>query len=113
MANANDFSWRKRVAAYEGALQMMADKPWFGFGWNQPERVYDPFYRPAKVDEGMAIQLNDYFILGTTLGLPALLCFACTSVWVDGSPEVQSASMRNAEWQSAGMSRRDIRSRLG
>lgn len=55
---------------------MLADKPWFGFGWNQPERVYGRYYRAAKVDEGMAIQLNDYFTLGTTLGLPALLCFA-------------------------------------
>jgi O-antigen ligase len=76
VANANDFSWRNRVAAWEGALQMMAEKPWFGFGWNQPERVYDRYYRAAKVDEGMAIQMNDYFTLGTTLGLPALVCFA-------------------------------------
>jgi len=75
VVNANDFSWRKRVAAYEGALQMLADKPWFGFGWNQPERVYDALYRPAKVDEGMAIQLNDYLTLGMTLGVPALVCF--------------------------------------
>jgi O-antigen ligase len=76
VANANDFSWRKRVAAYEGALQMLADKPWFGFGWNQPEQVYDRYYRAAKVDEGMAIQLNDYLTLGMTLGVPALVCFA-------------------------------------
>jgi O-antigen ligase len=74
-ANVNDFSWRKRLAAYEGALQMVADKPCFGFGWNQPEQVYDRYYRAAKVDESMAIQLNDYLILGTTLGVPALLCF--------------------------------------
>ena len=76
IANANDFSWRNRVAAYEGALAMLADKPWLGFGWNQPERVYTSLYCPAKVDESMAIQLNDYFILGTTLGVPALVCFA-------------------------------------
>jgi len=75
VANANDFSWRKRVAAYEGALQMISDKPWFGFGWNQPERVYDRFYRAPKVDEGMAMQMNDYLMLGTTLGIPALGCF--------------------------------------
>ena len=75
VANANDFSWRNRVAAWEGALQMMAEKPWFGFGWNQPERVCAAFYCPPKVDEGMAIQLNDYLTLGTTLGLPALFCF--------------------------------------
>ena len=36
VANANDFSWRNRVAAWEGALQMMAERPWLGFGWNQP-----------------------------------------------------------------------------
>jgi len=76
VANTADFSWRNRVAAWEGALQMMAERPWIGFGWNQPERVYDQYYRATKLDEGMAIQLNDYFILGTTLGLPALLCFA-------------------------------------
>jgi hypothetical protein len=75
-ANGNDFSWRNRVAAWEGTLQMMAEKPWFGFGWNQSERVYDQYYRAAKVDEGMAIQMNDYFTLGTTLGVPALVCFA-------------------------------------
>ncbi len=75
VANANDFSWRNRVAAYEGALQMMAERPWFGFGWNQPERVYGALYSPVKVGEHMAIQLNDYFILGMTLGIPALACF--------------------------------------
>jgi hypothetical protein len=54
---------------------MMAEKPWFGYGWNQPERIYNQFYRPSNVPEGAAIQLNDYFTLGTTLGIPALLCF--------------------------------------
>ena len=75
VGNVNDFSWRNRVSAYQGSLQMMAEKPWLGFGWNQPERVYDQFYRASKVDEGMAIQLNDYFTLGTSLGTPALVCF--------------------------------------
>jgi hypothetical protein len=71
----NDFSLRNRFAAYEGALKMMADKPVFGFGWNQPESVYMEYYRPIDVAEGMAIQVNDFFTLGTTLGLTALLCF--------------------------------------
>ncbi|MFN3408457.1 MAG: O-antigen ligase family protein [Limisphaerales bacterium] len=75
VGNKNDFSWRNRVAAWEGALAMMADKPLVGFGWNKPERIYDQFYRPPKVSEGMAIQLNHYFILGMSLGLPALICF--------------------------------------
>jgi acetyl esterase/lipase len=76
VSNPNDFSWRNRVAAWEGAMDMMADRPWVGFGWNQTERIYDQFYRPPKVSEGMAIQLNHYFILGMSLGLPALICFA-------------------------------------
>ncbi len=75
VGNINDFSWRNRVAAWEGALQMMADKPWLGFGWNQPERVYDSFYRPGRLTEDGAMQMNDYLMLGTTLGVPALLCF--------------------------------------
>lgn len=74
-ANINDFSWRNRMAAWEGALQMMASKPFVGFGWNQPERLYDQFYRAPKVTESAALQMNDYFTLGTTLGIPALVCF--------------------------------------
>lgn len=75
VGNVNDFSWRNRVAAYQGSLQMMASRPLFGYGWNQPHQVYELYYRPAKVDDGAAIQMNDYFTLGTTLGAPALVCF--------------------------------------
>ncbi|MBE0545804.1 MAG: O-antigen ligase family protein [Verrucomicrobia bacterium] len=75
VANMNDFSWRNRVAAWEGALQMMAGKPFLGFGWHQPERVYDQFYRVPKVTESAALQMNDYFTLGTTLGIQAMVCF--------------------------------------
>jgi O-antigen ligase len=75
VSNAKDFSWRNRVAAWEGALAMLADQPLVGFGWNQPELVYDQFYRQPKVPEPMAIQLNHYFMLGMSAGLPALLCF--------------------------------------
>ena len=75
VGNLNDFSWRNRVAAWEGSLQMMSDRPWFGFGWQQPERVYENYYLPPNVAEGAAIQLNDHLILGTSLGLPAFLCF--------------------------------------
>jgi len=99
VANANDFSWNRRLAAYEGALRMLADKAWFGFGWNEPERVYGALYCPAKVDEGMAIRLNDYLMLGMTLGLPALACFvmyvglslSLKSKVQSPKPEVQSA----------------------
>jgi O-antigen ligase len=103
-ANVNDFSWRNRVAAWEGSLQMLADKPWFGFGWNQPERVYDQYYRAAKVGEGMALQMNDYLILGMTLGLPALVCFS-VYLWlglVQGSPMANRKSqMAGGDWLKA------------
>ncbi len=75
VVNANDFSWRNRVAAWEGALRMAAEKPWFGLGWGRPEAAYDHFYRERKVAEGAAIQMNDYLMLGATLGVPALACF--------------------------------------
>lgn len=97
VANANDFSWRKRAAAWEGTLQMMADKPLLGFGWNQPQRVYDQFYRTPKVDEGAAIQLNDYFTLGTTLGIPALACFvAFIGLSLTRNPEHETRNTQTA-----------------
>ena len=67
-----DFSWRNRVAAWEGDWQMMAEHPWFGAGWNQPEPLYDHYYLPPKLTESSAIQMNDYLLLGATLGVPAL-----------------------------------------
>jgi hypothetical protein len=81
VSNANDFSWRNRIAAWEGTLQMMAEKPWFGFGWNQPEPLYENDYSSPKLEESMAIQQNDYFMLGSSLGLPALFCFGAY-IWL-------------------------------
>lgn len=74
-SNQNDFSWRNRVSAWEGALQMMAERPWLGYGWNQPESFYGQYYSASRLGETMAIQMNDYLMFGATLGIPALLCF--------------------------------------
>jgi hypothetical protein len=79
--NVNDISWRNRVDAWEGAVQIMAGKPWLGWGWTRPEQIYDHYYRAARLEEGMAIQLNDFFTLGMALGMPALGCFA-VFVWL-------------------------------
>jgi O-antigen ligase len=76
MGNINDFSWRNRVAAWEGALQIIAEKPLVGHGWAGTDQIFDTFYRPAKLSEGMAIQLNDYLTLGIRLGIPGLVAFA-------------------------------------
>lgn len=37
--NANDFSWRNRIAAWQGAIHMMKDHPLLGFGWGQAEKA--------------------------------------------------------------------------
>lgn len=74
IANQNDFSWRNRATTSMGALQMISDKPFTGFGWNQLESSYNAFYRPNELLEGYAICLNDYLVIGMTLGLPTLAC---------------------------------------
>lgn len=81
LGNQNDFSWRNRLSAWEGALQITAEHPWFGTGWNQPEPLYEHYYLPPKVDEPGAFGLNDYLMLGATLGIPALFCFGIY-VWL-------------------------------
>jgi len=73
--NSADFSWRNRVAAWEGALQITAEHPGFGTGWNQPEPLFEHFYLPPKLTESAAIEMNDYLMLGAAIGIPALFCF--------------------------------------
>jgi len=79
--NTNDFSWRNRIASWEGALQIMANHFWLGTGWNQTELLYEHYYLPPKLNEGAAIEMNDYLMLGTMLGIPALFCFG-TYLWL-------------------------------
>jgi hypothetical protein len=74
-SNRNDLSWRNRMAAWEGALQMMAERPWLGLGWNQPEPFYEHYYSTSRLDETAAIEMNDYLMLGASVGIPALFCF--------------------------------------
>jgi hypothetical protein len=75
MINTGDLSWRNRVAAWECALQIIAEHPSCGAGWNRPERLYRNYYFAPEVPERAIIGLNDYLLLGGTLGIPALACF--------------------------------------
>jgi O-antigen ligase len=93
LANKNDFSWRNRLVAYEGAMQIMADKPLLGHGWDTPKILYNEFYKPLGLIEGKAIELNDYCTLGMTLGIPALACF----VWCIYRRLLVSESSKNLE----------------
>jgi O-antigen ligase len=97
VANANDFSWRNRVLAWEGTLQMMVEKPWFGFGWEKSDQVYDKLYRSNHVIESGATQMNDYFTLGTTLGIPALACFVAYVGLCLSSPKFKVQSPKSGK----------------
>ena len=98
--NASDFSWRNRVCAWEGALQIAADYPWLGAGWNQPEPLYEHYYLPPKLSESLAIQMNDYLLFCASLGIPALLCFGLY-LWLsltwkpEAGERVQESGWRN------------------
>jgi O-antigen ligase len=100
-ANVVDFSWRNRIAAWEGNLQIIAEKPVFGFGWNQPALLYEHYYLPPKLSEGAASEMNDYLMLGATLGIPVLGCFG-RYVWLSLTKKSQKRKQRaeipEGEW---------------
>lgn len=73
--NVNDFSWRNRVAAWEGAARMMVDQPLTGFGWGQAEDIYGKKYCSPRLNEPAAIEMNDYLMIGISAGMPAMFCF--------------------------------------
>jgi hypothetical protein len=79
--NTTDFSWRNRIIAWETALQITAEHPWFGTGGNQPELLYEHYYLPPKLTESAAIQMNDYLLIGAATGIPVLFCFGMY-VWL-------------------------------
>jgi hypothetical protein len=73
-ANRNDYSWRNRVTVWHGSVQMVCDRPLLGFGWGRTELAYQQSYRAKRLDESMAIYLNDYLTLATSVGALALVC---------------------------------------
>lgn len=75
MTNPADYSWRNRVAAWEGAIRMTAEKPLNGFGWGQTESTYQEKYLPSRLTDGAAVEMNDYLMLSASAGVPALICF--------------------------------------
>jgi len=104
MVNSIDFSWRNRIAAWEGALQIAASHPWLGAGWNQSEPLYEYYYLSPKLNESGAIETNDYLMLGATLGIPALFCFGIY-LWLllARKPKIKNwkLEIRNQDMKSA------------
>jgi O-antigen ligase len=73
VVDVSDFSWRNRVTAWNGAMHMIIDRPFIGFGWGQAESIYGKKY--CTLGESAAIEMNDYFMLAISVGVPALICF--------------------------------------
>jgi len=66
-------SVQHRVAAWKADFEIMRDHP-FGVGWNKTVEIYEKNYSPPE-NGAAAITTNDYLMLGTQLGIPALLYF--------------------------------------
>jgi len=76
LADVKDFSWRNRLSAWEGALQIMKDHPFSGVGWNRADIQYISNYSAPRVEEGYAIQVNSFLTIGMSIGIPALIFFS-------------------------------------
>ncbi len=101
VAKTEDFSWRNRIAGWDGAMQIAAEQPWFGAGWYQIVPVYENYYLPPKLVEGGAIETNDFLLLGATLGLPAFFCFGmCVWLSLIEKPlaRSQNPELKEADW---------------
>lgn len=96
--NINDFSWRNRVRAWVGALQMVAERPLAGYGWNKIGTAYDQLYSDPAIIEGGAIYVNDFCSVSTSAGLPVVifLVFGVTlQLMVDYRENNLASSMGN------------------
>lgn len=66
-------SAQHRVAAWKAAVHIMLDHP-LGVGWNQAVGIYEKNFSPPE-GGAPALTMNSYLMLGTELGIPALVCF--------------------------------------
>lgn len=66
-------SAQHRLSAWRAGLEIMRDHP-FGIGWNKAVSLYYKNYSPPE-GGAAAITTNDYLMVGTELGVPALMCF--------------------------------------
>lgn len=86
-------SAQHRVLAWQAACRMMYTFP-MGVGWHNAVPYYAQNYSPPANTAG-ALNTNDYLIVGTELGLPALLLFMTyVGLCLRGKCAVQSEAGR-------------------
>ena len=92
-------SAQHRATAWRAGLEMMRDHP-LGVGWNNAVSLYDKQYSPPE-GGAAAITTNDYMMIGTELGIPALLCFvAYVGLCYRKSPRIQELEVRSQELEA-------------
>ncbi len=62
-----------RLEGWKACLEIMLDHP-LGVGWNNAVNTYEEDYS-APEGSAAAITTNDFLMLGTQVGIPALFCF--------------------------------------
>ena len=70
---------QNRATAWRAGFEIMWDHP-LGVGWNNAEKIYGDKYHPPAGGPA-ALITNDYLMIGTELGIPALVCFV-VYVWL-------------------------------
>jgi O-Antigen ligase len=86
-------SAQHRVSAWLAGLEIMRDHP-FGVGRNNAVSIYVKSYSPPE-GGAPALTTNDYLMIGTELGIPALLCFVIyAALCLRGKPKIETESGR-------------------
>ncbi|HEX5398266.1 MAG TPA: O-antigen ligase family protein [Verrucomicrobiae bacterium] len=94
-------SVQHRLAAWKAGFEMMRDHP-FGVGWNKTVETYERNYSPQEGSaSASAIVTNDYLMLGTQLGIPALICFVAYVALSlkSGKWKAESGILPSAAWR--------------
>jgi hypothetical protein len=72
---------------------MIAERPLCGWGWNEPLEWAREYFLPDSIDDPNILRVNDFFLLGMTLGVPAMLLFV-TYLAQQFRPGVKAISQR-------------------
>lgn len=73
--NENDLSVQNRYAAWYAGIQMLQDRPLFGYQWTPLEEIYGAWYAIDRIEDYGAIHTNDFVTLGANAGIGAIILF--------------------------------------